>query len=286
MPHPRPQFRPALERLEDRRVMDVSVSAGAIYIVGTPGNDNAYVESRPPWNNLYGGQYEVWFNGQRYFLQNVWRREVHFLGYAGDDHLEAVLDAGIDRVFAAGMDGNDYLAAYAKTAVLDGGAGNDSLAANLGAYNEPFGLLPGFGDDTLLGGIGDDELYGWHGNDVLDGGPGDDILLGGVGDDTLYGRAGNDKLDGGIGHDFLDGGAGNDSLFGRAGRDRLDGGADDDYLDGGADRSPDDLIGGTGNDVFVQYYRWNAWAGDLEAEDYTLDLGIDAGDAEDGRFIH
>ena len=68
-------------------------------------------------------------------------------------------------------DNNQYLTSYNNIALLDGGAGNDSIhGANIAS--------------TLIGGAGADSLYAGSGNDTLIGGEGDDILTGNRGDDV------------------------------------------------------------------------------------------------------
>jgi Ca2+-binding RTX toxin-like protein len=145
--------------------------------------------------------------------------------------------------------------------VIDGGAGNDYIAAGTGADTVHGGL----DDDDILGMDGADVLFGdagadfiWgdgfqgseasvftplerHGNDILVGGAGNDALVGQGGDDELYGGSeddalwgddpslidtpasahGNDYLDGGDGADELTGGGKDDTLFGGAGNDKL-----------------------------------------------------------------
>ncbi|NWD66974.1 putative Ig domain-containing protein [Pseudomonas gingeri] len=102
----------------------------------------------------------------------------------------------LETRMTTGTDGDDFLYAFRKGAVLDGGAGND--------------VLWGFeGDDTLFGGDGDDQLYGGEGNDKL---------LGGSGNDTLYSGAGNNILDGGSGNDVYESNhAGSDTYIIRVG---------------------------------------------------------------------
>lgn len=161
---------------------------------------------------------------------------------------------------------------------LDGGAGNDWLAGEIG-------------HDVLHGGAGADRLFGdrtwsaghfqsiligaerratyqplasqFHGNDVLDGGADDDKLIGGGGDDALEGGSGADVLYGDVGmgvYDFAwegsqkppkepvnaikaadDGWWGQDTLRGGAGNDSLIGEGGDDVLDGGTE---DDFLYG------------------------------------------
>ncbi|WP_454713916.1 cadherin domain-containing protein [Caulobacter segnis] len=68
--------------------------------------------------------------------------------------------------------------------VKDFGAGNDTYAGDEGAPDLVDLVNGGAGDDTLAGGLGADTLNGQGDNDTLDGGAGDDTLDGGAGDDT------------------------------------------------------------------------------------------------------
>jgi hypothetical protein len=121
------------------------------------------------------------------------------------------------------------------SASIDGGDGQDSLAAAVGVQT------------TLIGGTGDDELTGGTGPDTLFGGPGADTLNGGAGNDTIYGGDGTDVAYGGTGDDSLWGEIGGDLLEGDAGSDTLDGGLGDDSVAGGP--GPDRLAGGSGVDL-------------------------------------
>ncbi|MBF9195203.1 cadherin domain-containing protein [Microvirga terrestris] len=111
---------------------------------------------------------------------------------------------------------------------------------------------------SLTGNSLANEITGNNGVNTLDGGDGNDTLTGNFGNDTLLGGAGRDRLVGGGDDDSLVGGAGQDTLLGGAGNDTLDGGNGD---------SPDELIGGSGDDVY--YIRH---AGD------TIDEEIGGGD--------
>jgi Ca2+-binding RTX toxin-like protein len=159
--------------------------------------------------------------------------------------------------------------------IIDGGAGNDFIAAGTGAdyvqggadNDQIWGMDK---NDILLGGSGNDLIYGdgnkqssssviWtlpenHGNDIIDGGDDNDILYGQGGDDIIFGGIGDDKIWGddteanlliaNHGNDYLYGGAGTDILLGGGGNDFLDGGADNDELQGG--KGDDILYGGIG----------------------------------------
>jgi Ca2+-binding RTX toxin-like protein len=145
--------------------------------------------------------------------------------------------SGVERIEAFGLAGNDRITIGHHVdvdAILDGGAGNDTLKG-------------GAGNDTLLGGLGNDKLRSTRGNDLLDGGDGNDTLYGGQGNDTLFGGEGNDWLYGGQGNDYLHGGWGNDTLEGNDGADYLIGDLGDDNLIGG--NGNDILRGGQGNDT-------------------------------------
>jgi Ca2+-binding RTX toxin-like protein len=89
--------------------------------------------------------------------------------------------------------------------VVNGGAGNDSLAV-LAKSTEIVTA-------ALNGGPGDDVLTGSDTGDSLEGGDGNDRLVGAKGADDMSGSAGNDTLvwNNGDGSDSIDGGAGNDT---------------------------------------------------------------------------
>jgi Ca2+-binding RTX toxin-like protein len=80
------------------------------------------------------------------------------------------------------------------TAIIHGGAGNDSIDASL--LNVPVQLFGDEGNDVLTSGGGNDELHG---------GPGDDQLTAGGGEEN--------ELSDGSGSDQLTGGSGSDSYF-------------------------------------------------------------------------
>lgn len=153
--------------------------------------------------------------------------------------------------------------------------------------------VTGNDDANVLRGLdGNDSLRGEGGNDTLDGGNGDDQLTGGMGDDLLRGGAGADELNGGggpvtiEGSDTADysektedvsvtlnsnivvdvfvggvaedtmrnienviGGSGNDIFVGDYLGNVLNGGAGNDRLDGGG--GADTLVGGAGDDIFT-----------------------------------
>ena len=120
-----------------------------------------------------------------------------------------------------------------------GREGSDSLAVSEFAFGLEVSasIKGGPEDDSLTGSDLWDRLEGESGDDVLVGRKEHDFLLGGTGKDTLDGARGDDHLRGSLGPDRLIGGTGRDRLFGLAGAD---------YLNGQQDR--DDCNGGTGKD--------------------------------------
>jgi len=155
--------------------------------------------------------------------------------------------------------------------LIDGGAGNDFIAAGTGADTVHGGadkdFIFGMDQDDILFGDGDNDLiYGdgnapgngsvvWttldkHGNDLIDGGEGDDYLYGQGKNDILFGGQGDDILWGDEDESLLPASShGDDYLFGGAGKDQMLGGAGDDYLEGGA--GDDTIRGGAGQDIYV-----------------------------------
>lgn len=103
------------------------------------------------------------------------------------------MQGGTDATLVWRSDGTAYLETEGTLNIVNGGAGDDVLAA---------------GDDAAMmtGGAGADVLYGGDGSAVLSGGEGDDILY--AGDDiqsdyVLSGDSGADQLFGGDGSDTL-----------------------------------------------------------------------------------
>ncbi len=175
-------------------------------------------------------------------------------------------DAGTNEVKVSVSDGNGGEASdtFALTVisghVLEGGAGNDSLAGTVADDR-----ISGFaGDDTLQGGLGADTMLGGAGNDTYEvdnasdvvteaSGEGTDSIVAGVtlsslapnvenlslagsGDldangnalaNAISGNAGNNALDGGAGADTMAGGAGNDTYTVDAAGDTVVEGADE-----------------------------------------------------------
>ena len=107
--------------------------------------------------------------------------------------------------------------------------GFPALSAQLGDGDDR-ATVSGLLSAVIDGGAGDDTLAGGDARDVLEGGPGADDLSGGAGDDALFGDGpglvaggGADRLNGGPGADALDCGAGVDTVVDGEAADVADG---------------------------------------------------------------
>lgn len=174
--------------------------------------------------NLVNGRYLSRFSGKGNALDN-----------------SMVVDAG--SVSLDGGDGNDYLAANGNTTNLIGGNGNDTIYSMAGK-------------STAKGGEGDDlfittakwstsSLDGGDGNDTFIGGDGQHAIKGGNGDDEIYCGGGNDRIDAGSGDDLIVAGEGKNAVVAGMGRDLIYSGDWDDSLDGG--EGDDEIFAGHGN---------------------------------------
>lgn len=109
-------------------------------------------------------------------------------------------------------------------------------------------------DDVLDGDAGNDTIAAGAGADVVRGGAGRDFVTGGSGADLIDGGTDVDKLYGNDGHDVITGNDGNDYLFGQNGADVLDGGAGNDYLHGGNGSDTFVFGAGFGRDLVGQFH--------------------------------
>ncbi len=173
--------------------------------------------------------------------------------------------SGADQLY--GGVGSDTLIAEISDAVIDGGAGFDTVrfvgaGATFGlaahAVEAAFGteaadfldasgvvvatLVGGGGDDVLIGGSDSDILNGGDGNDVIHGGAGGDFVIGGAGSNELFGEGGNDVVADGAHGSLIDGGDGDDVLIGAAGNDVMVGGAGRDVVDLSGNRSDYSIV--------------------------------------------
>lgn len=154
-------------------------------------------------------------------------------GGVGDDYIAAGAGADVVR----GGDGNDRITGMHGGDQLFGDAGDDIVYGDgvQGDYVE-YTALESHGADVLVGGSGDDRLVGQGGGDALYGGDDDDLLLG---DELAVSEQIDDTPAALHGNDVLDGGDGNDELQGHGRDDLLLGGAGNDRLFGDA---PENLL--------------------------------------------
>lgn len=215
---------PAIEPLEERRLLSASLVGSQLRISGTSGNDNIVVKLKRGSDPLI----QVNDNGN---LKSFVRSSVN--------SILIYTSGGNDLVYIDERNGD-----LTQNATLSGGAGDDRLIA-------------GSGSDSVDGDSGNDKIYGNDGSDSLDGDSGNDWLFGGFGNDSLDGDANDDYLDGGAGDDDADGDLGNDRVYGNQGNDTVDGDEGIDYVHGGSgndsvdgDLGIDTVWGGSGADVF------------------------------------
>jgi Ca2+-binding RTX toxin-like protein len=198
-------------------------------------------------------------------------------GGAGDDTLAGGL--GVDTLSYASAGAGVTVSLATQTAQNTIGAGTDTATGfeNLIGSAHNDSLTGTDLANVIAGGAGNDAITGGGGVDQLNGGDGDDTISGGLDADVLDGGAGLDNVAGGEGNDLLFGGGGNDRVYGDAGNDNLNGNEGDDSLYGG--EGVDTLQGGLGND----FLDAGAGADTLNGGDGndTLRGGADA-DALDG----
>lgn len=153
------------------------------------------------------------------------------------------------------------------------GDGNDILASSP-SLNIPLNIDGGGGDDTLVGADGDDAIDGGTGADNIDGANGNDRLTGGSGTDSdvLNGNSGVDAVD------YSDRSVGvtatlDESGIGTGGQP----GESDDL------KSVENVMGGTGDDVFTGSSNQNRFDGGPGNDQLAGGDGIDTlnGDAGD-----
>ncbi len=227
-------YRPILERLEERKLLSVSLFGGTLQVNGTEGAD--LVKLHVDDGNLVVK------------VVNASGEKEHVIDpSAAIDRIQINTGAGNDRVIIS-SNVDEWLARAGNVGVtldVDTGAGNDRVILG-GRLDLDAWIDAGAGNDRVKGGAGDDHIEGGRGNDFLHGGSGDDEIMGGAGRDRIRGGAGDDELHGNGGADFLWGMAGSDVLLGYMGNDRLFGAGGFDMLLGQQGR--DLLHGGAGQD--------------------------------------
>ncbi len=233
---------------------------------------------------------------------------VSFAGTNADNVVVVDTDAALDQLrftdFTAGQSvtgssgctsnsGRAYCSVVEVTSILMGfQGGNDQLGA---ASIQGASMLVngGAGNDTLATGAGPDYLSGASGNDTLSGGPGDDVfgdtftfLFGsdpGTGNDTFNGQGGSDTFTTGVDATTDGAGIGQDTFSGGSGVDTADyslrtapltitvGAAGGDGAAGELDAILDAerVLGGSASDVIVGGGEASTLAGGAGADTLT-----------------
>ncbi|ANP45730.1 peroxidase family protein [Candidatus Viadribacter manganicus] len=183
---------------------------------------------------------------------------------------------------------------------LGGGIDTLSFASTLAGSDVSVSLLLGMatgfsrvvGVENVTGGAGNDTLGGDDANNIIRGGAGNDAIFGGLGADTLLGEGGNDRFIASVGD-------GDDAYTGGAGVDTLDlsgtsAGANVNLITGlassadiGADTlaTIENIIGGSGADVFVASTVRNIFTGGAGADVFTFQTRQGAGNGAANRDI-
>jgi Ca2+-binding RTX toxin-like protein len=203
-------------RLETRDVPSAAALVGdALVVKGTDSAEAISVQMNDPRFGNPANLIVVYSDGAvigRFAANSVNRIEIHAAG--GDDKVTI----------------SDQIK---LPAILDGGAGDDSLVAGSGSTV----LVGGDGNDTLIGGPSRDVLIGGAGADSLSGNGGDDILIAGQ---TKYENDSNSLLT------IQKIWNGNDSYESRVDMLRNMG-----VATASNDGSADHLVGGDGRDWFI-----------------------------------
>jgi Ca2+-binding RTX toxin-like protein len=192
--------------------------------------------------------------------------------FYGNDGINALYGNRGDNLY--GFGGDDRFLITSTAAIVDGGAGIDTLVvASWGGWLMPDtnsdgqaeeapaasagwtinlatgAVTDGYGNNGAITGI--ENLDGSELNDSFTGDGNANVLTGGAGNDFLGGGGGNDTLSGGDGNDQLRGNAGDDQLTGGIGNDLLGGGSGIDSFDGG---TGSESFGGNGYGDRISFY--------------------------------
>jgi RTX calcium-binding nonapeptide repeat (4 copies) len=166
-----------VEQLEDRSLpaVSASLSGGALFVQGTPGNDLIVVRQTGDQLSVDGASIAV-----------------------GGAAAASVATADVSTIVVLPLAGNDLVFLDAPGQVV----------------TVPAIIWDNAGNNMIQGGAADDLIHGGPGVDRLFGNAGNDRIYGGGGSDRLFGEAGNDGLfGGGTAPDLLVGGSGADRFL-------------------------------------------------------------------------
>jgi len=276
------EFTGTISSASDQDSFNVSLSAGALYVIRVEGvssgggtlSDPVLTSVFDPSGVFVGSDddsgpgfdssffyFGISSGAHRFVIDGfgsstgTYTLAVEELG-TGDDSISGtssgdILGGARGNDTVRGLGGDDLITGDLGNDLMDGGPGIDIawfVAADRGVVAN---LLTGIANDGLGSGGRDtlqsiEDLYGSDLSDQLTGNNQANELIGFAGRDTLRGEGGSDTLSGGNDNDRLLGGSGNDFLDGMAGSDFLDGESGSDTVFG--DLGADTLRGGAGND--------------------------------------
>ena len=212
-----------LERLEERRLLSVTVSQGypGYYeIQGDESQDVIHID--------------VSMTNETFTLNGTTYTGVTYLfidgkGSADDISVTSAEGSGVIGASINGGDGQDSITLNFDGAVW-GGAGNDIIHLNDSFRGECYGQE---GNDQMFisGACVDAQIRGGEGNDLIDcsGNYYGVIVFGGTGNDTIIGSNYDDQVYGEEGKDSISGGSGSDTFYAEE-DDTIDGGDGYDFV--------------------------------------------------------
>ena len=157
---------PAVELLESRTLLSISLDQGVLTVLGAGGRDNITFSLKAGDSSTLVATN----NSQRaeYAVSSI--TQLRAYGFRGDDSI-STSGLSIPAAFYGGA-GNDTLVGGSGNDHLSGDGGNNLLIGN-GGNNR---LLGGPGNDRIIGGLGNDFIRGGLGNDVINGGGGSNAI--------------------------------------------------------------------------------------------------------------
>ena len=119
----------------------------------------------------------------------------------------ALIDGGAGNDTITGSAGNDTIRGGAGNDILNGGNGVDTVDYSYGTANQTINLTITAAQTISTGDVDTlsnfENATGGSGNDTITGTTAANVLSGGSGDDRITGGAGNDTINGGVGTDTL-----------------------------------------------------------------------------------
>ncbi|MBL9165508.1 MAG: hypothetical protein JNL18_22475 [Planctomycetaceae bacterium] len=184
-------YLPAIEALEDRRMLAVTASfsaaSGVLNVYGDSGDNTIEVSRNAAGAILVNGGAVAIVGGVPTVANTAL---MNLFGLSGNDALTLnEANGALPKANLYGGGGQDVITGGSGNDLAFGQAGNDTILGR-GGFDMLFG---GSNDDTLTGGDADDQAFGQSDNDRMIWNPGDDADLneGGLGADTVEVNGGN-----------------------------------------------------------------------------------------------